>query len=67
MKISLYTALRNCIQQDYPYLEMLRHHLPLADEIVVNEGFSTDGTFESLKDFDPKRGFVRYFWKAVPV
>ena len=63
MKLSLYTAFRNCIEQDYPYLEMLRHHLPLADEIVVNEGFSTDGTFESLRDFDPKVKVFRTEWE----
>jgi hypothetical protein len=31
MKVSLYTAMRDCVRNDYPFLDMLRHHLPLAD------------------------------------
>jgi glycosyltransferase involved in cell wall biosynthesis len=63
MKISVYTAMRDCIRHDYPYLEMLRHHLPLADEIVVNEGFSTDGTFETLQNLDSKIRVFRTRWQ----
>lgn len=64
MKISIYTAMRDCIRHDYPHLDVLRHHLPLADEIVINEGFSTDGTYESIKDFDPKVRVFQTKWKA---
>jgi hypothetical protein len=63
MKISIYTAMRDCRRQDYPYLEMLRHHLPLADEIVVNEGYSTDGTFERISSIDPKIKVFRTRWE----
>ncbi len=64
MKISLYTAIRDCIRQDYPALEMLHHHLPLANhQIIVNEGYSTDGTFETTKDLDPKIKVFRTHWE----
>jgi hypothetical protein len=46
MLLSIYTYVKNGIHLDYHVVDMLKHHLPLADEIVVNEGFSTDGTFE---------------------
>src|SRR5262249_48480194 len=62
MKISLYTAMRNCIENDYPFVEMLKHHLPLADEIVINEGYSTDGTYEAIRDLDPKIKIFRTKW-----
>jgi len=62
MKISVYTAMRDCIRHDYPYLDMIRHHLPLADEIVINEGYSTDGTYESLQGLDPKVRVFRSKW-----
>jgi hypothetical protein len=62
MKLSIYTAMKDCRRQDYPYLEMLRHHLPFADEIVVNEGYSTDGTFESISNLDPKIRVFRSHW-----
>jgi hypothetical protein len=60
--ISIYTAMRNCRRQDYPFVEMLRHHLPLADEIVVNEGYSTDDTFESITSLDPRIRVFRTRW-----
>ena len=41
---------------------MLRHHLPLADEIIVNEGLSDDGTFEAISALDPKIQVHRYHW-----
>src|SRR3984893_11495482 len=63
MKLSVYTAIRDCISQDYPFLEMLRHHLPLADEIIVNDGQSTDGTFEAIRDLDPRIAVFRTSWE----
>lgn len=43
----------------------------LADITDVEQGQIDSGTkvrmVFRIKDFDPKRGFVRYFWKAVPV
>src|SRR6187455_2795996 len=65
MKLSLYTAVRDCVRNDYPFEEMLRHHLPLADEIVVNEGYSDDGTYEAIKDLDPKLKVFRRKWDNV--
>lgn len=63
MKLSLYTAMKNCVANDYPFMEMLHHHLPLVDEIVVNEGFSTDGTYEQLQNIDQKIRIVRTNWE----
>ena len=43
----------------------------MADITDVEQGqIDTGATVRMafrIKDFDPKRGFVRYFWKAVPV
>jgi hypothetical protein len=63
VKISLYTAVRDCVRNDYPFEEMIRHHLPLADEIVVNEGFSRDGTYERVCRIDPKVKVFRTRWE----
>jgi glycosyltransferase involved in cell wall biosynthesis len=41
---------------------MLRHHLPLADEIIVNEGFSSDGTYEAISSLSPKITVHRSHW-----
>ncbi|MCS6864966.1 MAG: glycosyltransferase family 2 protein [Gemmataceae bacterium] len=66
MKISIYTCARNALYNDYHFLHMLRHHLPLADEIVVHEGFSTDGTYEAIANLDPKVRIIRSDWDRYP-
>ena len=62
MKISLYTSVRNGLFLDYHVIEMLRHHLPLVDEIIVNDGFSTDGTYDEIIKIDPKIKAFRSDW-----
>jgi hypothetical protein len=37
--------------------------LPFVDEIIVNEGFSTDGTFEAICNLDPKIRVFRTTWE----
>ena len=62
MRLSLYTFVKDALYFDYHLLDMLRHHLPLADENVVSEGYSSDRTYEAIKDFDPK---VRVFRNRI--
>ena len=62
MKISIYTFVKNGLFLDFHVLEMLKHHLPLADEIIVNEGFSSDSTYEKIRDIDPKIIISRSHW-----
>jgi glycosyltransferase involved in cell wall biosynthesis len=53
---------KNGLFYDYHVVEMLKHHLPLADEIIVNDGFSTDGTYERISTIDPKIKVFRSEW-----
>jgi glycosyltransferase involved in cell wall biosynthesis len=62
MKISIYTTVKNGLYFDYHIVHMLKHHLPFADEIVVNEGFSTDGTYEAISSIDPRIKVFRETW-----
>src|ERR1700682_5667295 len=62
MKLSIYTFVKNGLFYDFHVAAMLRHHLPLADEIVVNEGYSSDGTYEVIRDIDPKIKIHRSQW-----
>jgi glycosyltransferase involved in cell wall biosynthesis len=62
MKISVYTAIRNATILDFPIAEVLRHHLPLADEFVVLEGYSDDNTFDIVSAVDPKVRVIREVW-----
>jgi len=62
MKLSIYTCVKNGLYYDYHLIQMLSHHLPLADEIVVNEGFSTDRTYQEIKNLDEKIKVFRCEW-----
>lgn len=62
VSLSIYTFARNGLYFDFHLVDMLRHHLPLADQIVVNEGGSTDGTYEAIKNLDPKIEVYRNKW-----
>jgi glycosyltransferase involved in cell wall biosynthesis len=62
MKVSVYTCVRNGLFYDFHVADMLKHHLPLADEIVVNEGYSTDDTYSRISNIDPKIKVFRSDW-----
>jgi glycosyltransferase involved in cell wall biosynthesis len=62
MKLSLYTFVRNGLFYDFHVEAMLRHHVPHVDEIIVNEGYSDDGTFEAISNIDPKIQVHRFEW-----
>jgi hypothetical protein len=62
MLLSIYTYVKNGLINDLHVVDMLKHHLPLADEIVINEGYSTDGTFEKISAIDPKIRIFRNQW-----
>lgn len=63
MKLSIYTAMKDGIANDYHIEAMLRHHLDLADEIVVNEGFSSDATYDRIRNISPKIKIFRSQWE----
>ena len=62
MLLSIYTFVKDGIFLDYHVVDMLKHHLPLADEIIVNEAYSSDGTFERISQLDPKIKIYRTHW-----
>jgi len=64
MKLSLYTAVKDGIVNDLHVEVMLRHHLPLADELVVNEGYSKDDTYERITNIHPKIKVFRTNWET---
>jgi glycosyltransferase involved in cell wall biosynthesis len=62
MKLSLYTFVKDGLFYDFHVVAMLRHHLALADELIVNEGFSDDGTFEAISQIDSRIQVHRFHW-----
>lgn len=59
MKLSLYTFVKDGLRLDYHVVPMLKYHANLFDEIVVVEGYSTDGTYDAICDIDTKIHIVR--------
>jgi glycosyl transferase family 2 len=64
MKLSLYTAGKDGIVNDLHVEAMLRHHLPLADEIVVNGGLSKHDTYNRIRNIDSKVKVFRSEWET---
>ena len=62
MKVSLYTFVKNGLRNDYHIVAMLKHHMPFADEIIVHEGRSTDGTYDAIRNLDPKIQVFQSDW-----
>lgn len=50
-RLSGYTTTKDCISQDYPFIESITSMMEFCDEVVVVDGGSTDGTWEALENF----------------
>ncbi len=61
-KISCFMNVRNVLSQGYPFVQSILAALPICKEFVISDGYSNDGTFETLKalkDKYPKIDLVR--------
>jgi hypothetical protein len=47
--LSGYMIVRDVVDQGYPYLEAIRSALPVCDEFLISDGFSSDATWEGLE------------------
>ena len=54
IKLSGYTTVRNVISSDYPWKQSIQSLLDFCDEVVVLDGGSNDGTYESLLEWSNK-------------
>ena len=67
--ISGYTTTKNCIEQGYPWEQCIQSMLGFANEVVVVDGGSTDGTYQqcllALYRIDFPSGSANSFCKCV--
>jgi hypothetical protein len=61
MSISTVFVVKNAIKQGYCFWDSLLSCLPISDEIIISEGFSSDNTWNVLLDFKNK------YEKNVPI
>ncbi len=47
--ISGFIVLRDVLKTGYPFVEAIAASLPVCDELLISEGYSTDGTYEVVK------------------
>lgn len=50
MTLSIHVCMTNPEAREYPYLEAIESYLALADEVIVVDGGSTDGSLEKIGD-----------------
>ena len=63
--ISGFMIAKNLLKQGYPFVEAVASALPICDEFLISDGYSTDGTFELLQKMallNRKIKVSRYNW-----
>lgn len=67
MKLSAFVGVTNPEYWQFPYLEALRSYCDLADEVIVVDGGSTDGSLEEIdelsKEYPNKIKVIHSEWK----
>lgn len=61
LTISTYAIIRNGINLDFPIKEVIDSHLAYADEFVLVDGYSDDGTWELLQELQGERPKLKLF------
>jgi hypothetical protein len=63
--ISGFMIVKNVLEQGYPFVEAIASALPICDEFLISDGYSIDGTYETIKkisNLNPKVQVFRYQW-----
>ncbi len=63
--ISGFMIVKDVLRQGYPFVEAIVSALPICDEFLISDGYSTDGTYEVLNrivGLNSKVKVYRYRW-----
>ena len=63
--ISGFMIVKDVLGQGYPFVEAIASALPVCDEFLISDGYSTDGTYEvveRISSLNPKVKVYRYQW-----
>jgi glycosyltransferase involved in cell wall biosynthesis len=63
--ISGFMIVKDVLKQGYPFVEAIASALPICDEFLISDGYSTDGTYEVVKrisSLNPKVKVYRQKW-----
>jgi glycosyltransferase involved in cell wall biosynthesis len=59
-------VLKNVLKQGYPFVESIAASLPVCDELLILDGFSTDGTYEVIQKIANLNKKVKVFRQEWP-
>jgi hypothetical protein len=59
-------VLKNVLKTGYPFVESIAASLPVCDEFLISEGYSTDGTYEILQKISKLNAKVKVFRQEWP-
>ena len=65
--ISGFTLVKDALKQGYPFVEAIASALPICDEFLISEGYSTDGTYEVIQRIASLNKKVKVFRQHWPV
>ena len=60
-------VLKNVLKTGYPFVESIAASLPVCDEFLISEGYSTDGTYEVVEKISRLNKKVKVFRQEWPV
>jgi len=63
MNLSGHMIIRNGIKYDYPFIESCLSILPICDEFIFVDGYSDDGTYENLIEFQKNNKKIKVLQK----
>jgi hypothetical protein len=59
-------VLKNVLKSGYPFVESIAASLPVCDEFLISDGYSTDGTYEILQKISILNSKVKVFRQEWP-
>ena len=64
--ISGFMIVKNVLKQGYPFVEAIAAALPICDEFLISDGYSTDGTFEIIDRMTKSNSKIKVFREEWP-
>ena len=64
--ISGFMIVKDVIKPGYPFVEAIASALPVCDEFLISDGYSTDGTYAALKRIAESNNKVKVFRQEWP-
>ncbi len=64
--ISGFMIVKNVLKPGYPFVEAIASALPICDEFLISDGYSTDGTYEIVQKISKLNKKVKVFRQEWP-